>query len=303
MTSPQYKHQTTFYLSQYCFLYQYRDYIAGCFGGFAQALIGQPFDTIKVRLQSSLIKINAAETIKNLIKNEGPLALYKGVGSPLICMSGVVSIQFGVFQNTINTFQKIQEIKNLPIYQTAICGAISGAVACIVLAPMEHIRIRLQVMKDSNNKSAISAFSNIFKQYGIKGVYKGFFITLMRETPAMFIYFGIYTKLLRDITQKYSENQVLVSLSPLFAGAFAGIGYWSFTYPIDTIKSKIQTDNFVGGKYKGTIDCFRQTINQQGTAQLFKGFGVANMRAVPVNAASFFLYENVKKTIESHTQY
>lgn len=46
--------------------------------GIAQALIGQPFDTIKVRLQSSNKALTTGECIKNLIKHEGPLAFYKG---------------------------------------------------------------------------------------------------------------------------------------------------------------------------------------------------------------------------------
>ncbi|EGR28765.1 mitochondrial carrier protein, putative [Ichthyophthirius multifiliis] len=220
------------------------------------------------------------------------------IGSPLICLSGVVAIQFGVFSHVVNLFKQKQNLQNLPIYQMAISGGICGLVSCSVLAPMEHIRIRLQVIKEGKSTSAINAFKHIYMQYGLKGIYKGLFITILRETPAMFIYFGVYNWMIRYFQAKYEKSSIVYQLAPLFSGALAGIGYWSIIYPVDTVKSKIQTDSFIGGKYKGSLDCFQKTIKTQGIKQLFRGFGVTNLRAVPVNAGSFFVYESVKIQIE-----
>ena len=91
--------------------------------------------------------------------------------------------------------------------------------------------------------------------------------------------------------------------APLVAGATAGIAYCTFTYPIDTVKSRIQTDNFVNPKYLGIVDGFRKTVSAQGFGSLYKGYGITFVRGIPVNAASFLIYENVKDFIENSSAY
>lgn len=47
---------------------------------------------MKVRIQSTTDKVSAMKVIKDLIKEEGPLAFYKGVTSPLVGVSFIVAI-------------------------------------------------------------------------------------------------------------------------------------------------------------------------------------------------------------------
>lgn len=58
----------------------YKDLFGGTVGGIAQVLVGQPFDTVKVRLQSAPdgIYSGAGDVIKKLLANEGPKGFYKG---------------------------------------------------------------------------------------------------------------------------------------------------------------------------------------------------------------------------------
>ena len=39
--------------------------------------------------------------------------------------------------------------------------------------------------------------------------------------------------------------------APLFAGAFAGLGYWAPVYGVDFIKTRIQSDSISNPKYTG----------------------------------------------------
>ena len=62
------------------------------------------------------------------------------------------------------------------------------------------------------------------------------------------------------------------------------------SYPVDVVKSKIQTDGFSEGErqYKGIIDCVRKTFCKEGINGFFKGFGICILRADPVNASIYF---------------
>ncbi|TKA78986.1 hypothetical protein B0A55_02567, partial [Friedmanniomyces simplex] len=61
-----------------------KDLFAGAVGGVAQVLIGQPFDIVKVRLQTTTQYKGALDCASQILKNEGAAAFYKGTLTPLI---------------------------------------------------------------------------------------------------------------------------------------------------------------------------------------------------------------------------
>jgi hypothetical protein len=66
-----------------------KDLFAGAVGGVAQVLIGQPFDIVKVRLQTTQQYTGALDAATQIYKNEGALAFYKGTLTPLIVLGPV----------------------------------------------------------------------------------------------------------------------------------------------------------------------------------------------------------------------
>lgn len=56
-----------------------KDIIAGTTGGIAQVLVGQPFDIVKVRVQTSPpgMYSGVGDCVLKTFKNEGPFAFYK----------------------------------------------------------------------------------------------------------------------------------------------------------------------------------------------------------------------------------
>ncbi|KAJ4193751.1 hypothetical protein NW767_010276 [Fusarium falciforme] len=71
-------------------------------------------------------------------------------------------------------------------------------------------------------------------------------------------------------------------------GGIAGELIWLLTYPLDVIKSKMQTDGFGTEKrYKNMREAFRVTWKTGGVAGLFKGIGPTLLRAMPVSAGTF----------------
>lgn len=64
------------------------NFVSGLAGGVATVLVGHPFDTIKVRMQTSAATgvqySGVLDCLSKTIRNEGSLAVYKGVGPPLL---------------------------------------------------------------------------------------------------------------------------------------------------------------------------------------------------------------------------
>jgi hypothetical protein len=77
------------------------EFIAGWAGGIGLVLAGQPFDLLKVRLQTNGAKYNNSlvKCAQEVISKEGLGSFYKGTASPLVGIGIINSIQFGVYQN------------------------------------------------------------------------------------------------------------------------------------------------------------------------------------------------------------
>ncbi|KAF7552960.1 hypothetical protein G7046_g7246 [Stylonectria norvegica] len=67
------------------------------------------------------------------------------------------------------------------------------------------------------------------------------------------------------------------------AGAAAGVAMWIPVFPVDTVKSRLQTAE--GNVTIGGI--IRELYGKGGVKAFFPGFGPALTRAVPANAATF----------------
>jgi solute carrier family 25 carnitine/acylcarnitine transporter 20/29 len=271
------------------------EFIAGCIGGFAQVYIGQPFDIVKVRLQSAAdgTKNSALQVFKDIIAKEGgPRALWKGSLPPLMGVGAAVSIQFGVNENTKKILSKIKGNDHFSFKELFACGVFAGLANAIVSVPSEHIRILMQTQSTTEPvyKSSIDCIRKIYGQYGIRGLYKATNATLVREAISFGTYFSVYAWVMEKLANGESREQMGIPKIAL-AGAASGIILWPLCFPTDVIKTKIQTDSFTKPVYKGMVDCAKKIYQAQGLAGFFRGITPCLLRAGPVNAGTFVVYE------------
>ena len=131
---------------------------------------------------------------------------------------------------------------------------------------------------------------DLWRKFGTRLCYRGFFATLCRDAPACGMYFAGNTAILT--TLKYSPNdsggKQLAKL--MTAGGTAGVLSWMISYPLDVLKSRIQADNLKQSTYKGMLDCYRKTISHDGQRALYAGITPALLRAFPSNGALFTVH-------------
>jgi len=78
--------------------------------------------------------------------------------------------------------------------QNLISGAFSGFLSLSIYVPGDLLKCRAQIRKDKNF-SYMKEIQLIVKSEGIKGLYRGFMITALRDIPGWGIYFATYEKL------------------------------------------------------------------------------------------------------------
>ncbi|KAF9091614.1 hypothetical protein BGX29_011593 [Mortierella sp. GBA35] len=287
------------------------DVVAGTVGGWAQVVSGHPFDTLKVRLQTQPNPPKykgAMDCLRMTLKEEGPAGLYKGVTSPLMGIGICNAVMFAANGTFRRMFQGGDESKKLSIFQIGCAGSMAGGVMAFVNCPVELLKVKLQTQYKpaigaAPIAGAIKPYTGVldagirtFRQQGLKGLYRGMDITLMRDVPSYFTYFVSYEGTKR-ILAHFNHNGHVESLSTpelLLAGGIAGFGAWVPCYPQDVIKSRMQSNL----TYRSTLECFRslQAEARGGNWKVwFKGFGPTMARAFPANAATFFFYEMTMK--------
>ncbi|ROW09905.1 hypothetical protein VPNG_06317 [Cytospora leucostoma] len=292
-----------------------KDLFSGAAGGVAQVLLGQPFDIVKVRLQTSTTNTSALATATSIFKNEGPLAFYKGTLTPLIGIGACVSVQFGGFHAARRYFEEQNTRRHgaaaaaagapLSYGQYYAAGAFAGVANTALSTPIEHVRIRLQAQPHGAGRLYSGPADCVRKLVGaegggwLRGVYRGSAVTLLREAQAYGMWFLAFEWLMNaDAKRNGVKREEIKPWKIAFYGGLAGEALWLGSYPFDVVKSKQQTDGFGSGqKYKNMRDCFAQVWRAEGARGFWKGIGPTLLRAMPVSAGTFAVVELTMRAI------
>jgi len=113
-----------------------KETLAGGLAGFAQALVGHPFDTLKVNMQTSVEKKSMLDVAKTIIQRDGIFGLYKGVQSPL---AGLFFMNAALFSAYGTSKRILGETNTTPltIKQFWIAGFMAGLAVAFVEGPVD----------------------------------------------------------------------------------------------------------------------------------------------------------------------
>lgn len=307
-----------------------KDLTAGTVGGAAQLVVGHPFDTIKVKLQSQPVPppgqppkfSGAIDAVKQTLAAEGPRGLYKGMGAPLATVAAFNAVLFTV-RGQMEALLRSEPGVPLTVSQQIVCGAGAGIAVGFLACPTELIKCRLQaqgaaavatVMPSGPTGAATATATmtatapvrysgpmdvarHVLKaEGGTRGLFKGLVPTLAREVPGNALMFGVY-ELVKQSLAGGTDTSNLSRGSLVVAGGLAGASFWAIVYPTDVVKSVIQVDDYKNPKYKGSMNAFRKILAAEGVKGLYKGFGPAMARSVPANAACFLAYEVTRSSL------
>eukprot|EP00123_Amoebidium_parasiticum_P008474 comp18833_c1_seq1/m.20832 comp18833_c1_seq1/g.20832 ORF comp18833_c1_seq1/g.20832 comp18833_c1_seq1/m.20832 type:complete len:303 (-) comp18833_c1_seq1:78-986(-) len=100
----------------------------------------------------------------------------------------------------------------------------------------------------------------------------------------------------KDSNAAIAQAQMRRTGADLLGGTVGGIFQALVGHPLDTIKVRLQNQ---GNKviYKGTVDCFRQTVQKEGFLGLYKGLSSPLVMAGFLNAVVFGVNGGIKRII------
>ena len=238
----------------------WRSVVSGSVGGICATLVGHPFETVKVRMQTG--------ATTGLFRS-----LYAGVASPLVGVTPVWALAYSSWRAAYN----FQDDGRDEVLRSAFAGAFSGLFHTIIKCPVEAIKVVAQ----NERLSSAAALRKLWTEQGPRGIFRGFGATAMMMTPSTFVFFGTYEWARRKLERDTDLNLNLMARSFL-AGGLAGVMEWSTCMPFDSVKTQIQS-----GAHSSYAAAVRSIHAKHGVAGFYRGFLPVILRAFPANGAAF----------------
>jgi hypothetical protein len=240
------------------------------------------------------------------------LALYKGVTSPIAGVAFINGIVFGTYGPTLRFLQDRYQRKtgqlpshSLEYTHVFVSGAVAGFVQSFVCSPVELAKTILQVQKENVGSMSqaqqkhvgtalytgpVDVLQKLIKQNGIRGFYRGFIPTVLRDVPSFALYFSSYIFISNCLMREDQTEANLDAWQVVLSGGMAGCLSWIVNVPIDVVKSRIQGDSITKPVYRGFRDCALKVYRNEGVKAFFQGMVPIILRAFPTNGTTFFVY-------------
>jgi len=186
-----------------------------------------------------------------------------------------------------------------------LAAGISGATATIahdsILTPMDVVKQRVQL---GMYVRVTTCMREVLRMEGLQAFYLSLPTTLMMNVPYAFSLVAT-NETLKElcIERGYKPGFGVFLLSGAGAGAVAA----AVTTPMDVVKTRLQTQDFlvvknsknVPTKYTGAVDAVLRIYREEGLNAFAKGLKPRLALHMPAAAISWTVYEMVKKLISS----
>ncbi|XP_050218700.1 mitochondrial dicarboxylate/tricarboxylate transporter DTC [Mercurialis annua] len=276
-----------------------KPFVNGGTSGMLATCVIQPIDMIKVRIQ--LGQGSAVQVTRNMLKEEGFGALYKGLSAGLLRQATYTTARLGSFKILTSKAIEANDGKPLPLYQKALCGLTAGAIGATIGSPADLALIRMQAdatlaaAQRRNYKNAFHALYRITSDEGILALWKGAGPTVVR---AMALNMGMLASY--DQTVEFFRDSVGLSEASTVVGASAVSGFFAAacSLPFDYVKTQIQKmQPDAQGKYPytGSLDCAMKTLKAGGPFKFYTGFPVYCVRIAPHVMMTWIFLNQIQK--------
>ncbi|CAL1281105.1 unnamed protein product [Larinioides sclopetarius] len=245
---------------------------------------------------------NGLICFKETLFNEGIRGLYAGTVPALvanIAENSVLFCAYGVCQNAVKFLIRKENVLDLNPLENATAGFFAAFFSSFSLCPTELIKCRLQAMRETSAQESAKRpqigpwllTKEIFKSEGILGFFRGFGVTVIREMPGYFFFFGGYELSRNMLTPKGKTKDDIGLLRTIIAGGIGGVSFWVAIFPADVIKSRLQ----ISKSNDSTIEVTKDLMKKEGFRALYKGLGPTVLRTFPASGALFVAFEYTKQ--------
>lgn len=266
-----------------------------------------PLDVVKVRLQlqrnqllGSSVKTGMVTTGVNVVRNEGVLALWSGLGPSLARGFFFGGARLGMYtplKHAIVAATSPPQAAGAPplactLEQKIAAGSLSGGLAAAVTSPIELIKTRLQAAgrDPAAPRTSMGVIQKVVSTDGVVGLWKGAMPGLVRAAILTAAQCATYDEVKRTVisTTGWGQKEIKTHLT---SSMIAGLVTTTVTNPLDVIKTRM----YVGGKsYSGVLQCAADVMKREGLMGFMKGWSASYARLGPHTVIMFLTAERLR---------
>jgi len=272
-----------------------------------------PLDTVKTVAMASEGNSAGARPLtvaKSLYAREGVAGFYRGIGIASLGSAPGVAC----YLTTYETAKRLLPSTGLGggssdsalVHLTA--GFLAETVSCVVWLPIDVVKERLQSQGpdvEHRYRNSLDGLRRVARYEGVRGLYKGYFMTLGSFGPFSAIYFAAF-EWYKRILFGLDAGTTPGTAQSFTAGALANTTACVATQPLEMVKTRYQIQRAKltsGGRefdqytyaYKGMRDGVSTIIRESGVAGLWRGTISRAIYTVPNAALTMALFTTLKQ--------
>ncbi|KAI9482037.1 Mitochondrial oxaloacetate carrier protein [Coemansia sp. RSA 989] len=299
-------------------------WFAGSLASCGAVTFTNPFEVVKTRLQlqgelakatPNMVKPyhNVAQAFWVIGKNEGLRGLQKGLGPGYMYQIMLNGTRLGLYEPAKNALYSVvtgsassgqKPIIPLNVAAGGMCGVAGAALG----SPFFLVKTRMQssssfaaVGHQHHYKSSLDGLRQIWRQGGMRGLFRGMDAAMMRAGAGSSVQLATYDHFKSYISRKLShrgfdDNSVYTHFM-----ASMGTGFFVCLVmnPFDVVSTRMYNQKAAaaghgGALYKNPLQCFYKTVSTEGFFSLYKGFLAHYLRLGPHTILMFVFVEQIK---------
>ncbi|KAJ8279130.1 hypothetical protein COCON_G00061960 [Conger conger] len=175
-------------------------------------------------------------------------------------------------------------------WKQLLSGAMAGAVSRTGTAPLDRMKVFMQVHATKSNKiSLVGGFKLLLDEGGMTSLWRGNGANVLKiapETAIKFMAYEQYKKLLASEPGKVRTHERFI------AGSLAGATAQTAIYPMEVMKTRLTLRKT--GQYSGFFDCAKKILKKEGVKAFYKGYIPNILGIIPYAGIDLAVYESLK---------
>uniref|UniRef100_A0A7S4MPD7 Mitochondrial carrier protein n=2 Tax=Odontella aurita TaxID=265563 RepID=A0A7S4MPD7_9STRA len=284
----------------------YRYFVAGGVCAATSHGITTPVDVVKTRMQANPEVYNKgmSHALVDILKTDGPSALLGGLGPTVVGYGIEGAMKFGVYEVLKPVFKSllaglVSAKRDTTAAAFIAASVVAGAVASVLLCPMESARIRIVTDENYSDDGLLTALPKLIRDDGgVASLFGGLWAMLSKQVPytmakqvsfdvvAGMLYAALSSKSASSDDLKWIVSVLSAFVASLFACVFSQPGDMILT---ETYKGDVGSKSFFG--VVGDI------YGRGGPAEFFRGTGARIVHVGLIITSQLVIYDIVKQLL------
>ena len=274
-------------VSKYAFSHAF----AGANAGATADMLVYGLDSYKVMMQSQSGQFKMSRIFRGVFASA-----FLGSAPSLFVFFGLYTPTKALLESLLrDKASSITKEKSISILPPIIASIIAGVPASLVAVPSDVVKKEMMLGSGNHISSAIDTYKHVFKIHGLRGLFIGWEVNLMKDIPFAGIKMTLYD-LFCNIYIKYvtnhedKNNHILTPIENAVIGFTSGSITGIVTCPMDVVNTRIKSGEFPpdNGIIKTHIDILNlKQHNNGGIQALFRG-AIPRVITIGIGSTAFW---------------